>query len=49
MFVEVANFIFTFGLSLFQSISTTWGIIGMGLLSTFLLLRVVNFIKRFFR
>lgn len=49
MLVQVSNFLFSVGLSLFNSLMTEWGIIGLGLVSTFLLIRVVNFIKRFFK
>lgn len=49
MLVDVANFLFNTSVSFFNSIMTDWGIIGIGLISTFLLIRVVNFIKRFFK
>lgn len=49
MLVQVSNFLFSVGLSLFNSIMSDWGIIGLGLISTFLLIRVVNFMKRFFK
>lgn len=47
--VEVSNWLFNIGSMFFQSILNDWGIIGLGLISTFILVRVVNFIKRFFR
>lgn len=49
MLVQVAEFLFNTGTMFFNSIMTTWGIIGMGIVSTFILVRVANFIKRFFR
>lgn len=47
--LDVANWIFSTGLSFFNSILSDWGIIGVGILSTFLLIRVVNFMRRFFK
>lgn len=49
MFVQVANFLFSLAKQIFDSISTSWGVIGFGILSTFLFARVINFIRRFFR
>lgn len=49
MLVTVANSLFQWGKMFFQSLITDWGIIGFGIVCTFILVRVVNFIKRFFR
>lgn len=49
MLVDVANFLFNTSISFFNSIITDWGIIGVGLIATFLLIRVANFIRRFFK
>lgn len=45
----VANYIFTVGKQLFDSLLSVWGIIGLGIVFNFLLVRVVNFIKKFFK
>lgn len=47
--LDVANWLFSTGLSFFNSILSDWGIVGIGILSTFLLVRVVNFMRRFFK
>lgn len=47
--VEVADFLFNSGIAFFNSLVNDWGIIGIGIVSTFLLIRVVNFIRRFFK
>lgn len=49
MLVQVSTFLFSVGSQFFSSIMSDWGIIGLGLIATFLLIRVVNFIKRFFK
>lgn len=49
MFVQVADFLFSTGKLIFDSLLTDWGIIGIGILSTFFIVRVTNFIKRFFK
>lgn len=46
---EVAQYLFNTSILFFNSIVSDWGIIGMGILSTFLLIRVVNFMRRFFK
>ena len=46
---ETAAWLFKFATALFNSMMTTWGILGVGLISTFLVVRVVNFIKRFLK
>lgn len=46
---EVATWLFNVGIAFFNSLLYDWGIIGFGVISTFLLIRVVNFIKRFFK
>lgn len=47
--VEVANYLFNTSILFFNSLMSDWGIIGIGVISTFLLVRVVNFIRRFFK
>lgn len=47
--LDVANWLFNTGLRFFNSVLNDWGIIGIGILSTFLLVRVVNFMRRFFK
>lgn len=47
--ITITVWLFNTGKSLFDSILTDWGIIGLGILSTFLIIRVVNFMKRFFK
>lgn len=47
--VDVAAFLFNTGSMFWQSLLNDWGIIGLGLVSTFLIVRVANFIRRFFR
>lgn len=49
MFTQTANWLFSIGSSFFNSLLSDWGIIGFGVLSTFLIVRVFNFVKRFFR
>lgn len=49
MFVQVGNFLIDTMLKYFNSIATDWGIIGIGMISIFVLQRVINFIKRFFK
>lgn len=49
MLVQVSDFLFNLGSMFFNSILSDWGIIGLGLISTFLIVRVVNFIRRFFK
>lgn len=49
MLVQVADFLFSSGKKFFDSLLTDWGIIGFGIISVFVLPRVVNFMKRFFR
>lgn len=49
MLTQVAQFLFSTGSRFFNSILSDWGIIGYGILSTFLIVRVTNFIRRFFR
>lgn len=46
---QTAQWLFSTGLSFFNSIMSDWGVIGVGLVSTFLIIRVVNFVKRFFK
>ncbi len=48
-FVDVANWLFTSGQTIFSSLVSQWGIIGVGIVATFLLVRVSNFMHRFFR
>lgn len=47
--VDVAQWLFNTGILFFNSLLSDWGIIGLGIISTFLLVRVVNFMRRFFR
>lgn len=47
--VQVAQWLFDNGVRLFNSIVNDWGIIGLGLVSTFLLVRVANFMHKFFK
>lgn len=49
MLLQVANFMFDSSRKLFQSMLTDWGIIGLSLIGTFLLIRVANFMRRFFK
>lgn len=49
MLVQVSQFLYSVGSMFFNSIMSEWGIIGIGLISTFLIIRVVNFIRRFFK
>lgn len=45
----VAQYLFSTGQLFFNSILTDWGIIGYGILSTFIIIRVVNFVRRLFK
>lgn len=47
--VDVANYLFNTSILFFNSLMSDWGIIGIGIVSTFLLVRVANFIRRFFK
>lgn len=49
MLNQVAQFIFDTGTKLFNSILTSWGIIGLFIIGRIVLDYVVNLIKRFFR
>lgn len=49
MLIQVSEFIFKTALDFFNSLLSDWGIIGLGIVSTFLLIRVVNFIRRLFK
>lgn len=49
MLTQVSSFLFSVGKLFFDSILSDWGIIGLGLIATFLVIRVVKFIKRFFK
>lgn len=46
---EVANFLFVSGKKFFDSFLSDWGIIGFGMIAVFVVPRIVNFMKRFFR
>lgn len=46
--IDVANFLFSFFISLFNEFST-WGVIGFGIIGCFVFVRVANFIKRFIK
>lgn len=46
---QVAQWLFDTGSLFFNSIMTDWGIVGLGVIATFLIIRVVNFVKRFLR
>lgn len=47
--VQVADFLYSTSLSLFNSLKSDWGILGLFILSSFLLIRVANFMRRFFK
>lgn len=49
MLLQVAQFLFNTASDFFNSLLSDWGIIGFGIVATFLLVRVTNFIRRFFR
>lgn len=49
LLTTVAQFLFSVGSKFFNSILTDWGIIGLGVLSTFVIIRVVNFVRRLFK
>lgn len=48
-FVNAGTWLFQSAQSLFSSMLKDWGIIGIGIIATFLLVRVSNFMHRFFR
>lgn len=48
MLKEVATFLFNSGKLFFDSLLSDWGIIGLGIISCFIIPRITNFIKRFF-
>lgn len=47
--VDVANFLFDTGRKFFNSFLSDWDVIGYGIISVFVVPRVYNFIRRFFR
>lgn len=49
MFLQVANFLFDSGKRIFDSLLSDWGIIGISVIASFVLIRVAEFIKRFFK
>lgn len=49
MLLQVSEFLFNVATNIFDSLLSDWGIIGLGIVSTFLLIRVVNFIRRLFK
>lgn len=49
MLSQTADFLFSSGKKFFDSFLSDWGIIGYGIIIVFIIPRVVNFMKRFFR
>lgn len=46
---ELAQWVFNTGSSFFQSLLTDWDILGFFIIAYFLIVRVVNFVKRFLK
>lgn len=49
MLAKVATFLFDSGKEIFDSILNDWGLIGYGIIFMFIMPRVVNIMKRFFK
>lgn len=49
MLKEVANFLLNSGKLFFDSIMIDWGVIGYGIVAVFVIARLENFVKRFFK